>query len=79
MASDKKKRHLAILAPMGKSFEKLWRTEKRLTSAFRGGLEKWSFGLNLGSLHEVYQRAELARLIKRRADKRRRRPMPDSG
>ncbi|MEO5345669.1 MAG: hypothetical protein H7834_04735 [Magnetococcus sp. YQC-9] len=72
MASDKKKQLSAILAPIGKSFDKLWRAEKKLQSAFRGGLKKWSFGLNLGSLPEVYGRAELAQLISRRADKRRR-------
>ncbi|MBF0191553.1 MAG: hypothetical protein HQL99_10520 [Magnetococcales bacterium] len=78
MPRDKKKSITLILAPLGKSVDKLWRIEKKMMVAFRRGKsEEWSFGLNLGSVPEVSRRAETARQIARRAIKRKRRLLAD--
>ncbi|MBF0629125.1 MAG: hypothetical protein HQL91_12985 [Magnetococcales bacterium] len=80
MPADKKKSFFPILAPVGKAVDKLLRKEKKVLSAFREEkAAKWPFGLNLGSLFEVYRRAETARQIARRAIKRRRRPLSEPG
>ncbi|MBF0272586.1 MAG: hypothetical protein HQL98_11055 [Magnetococcales bacterium] len=78
MPRDKKKSVTLILAPLGKSVDKLWRIEKKMMAAFRRGKsEEWSFGLNLGSVPDVFRRAETARQIARRAIKRKRRLLAD--
>ncbi|MBF0428591.1 MAG: hypothetical protein HQL94_06675 [Magnetococcales bacterium] len=69
-----KKMVVNILAPLSKSVDKLLKIEKKMISVFNvKTVKEWPASFNLGSVGDVSQRAETARLILQRAMKRKRR------